>query len=636
MPAIETLKIKGFKAFPNEFELKFNGNHLLMYGENGSGKSSIYYALHCMFHSIRKPDNGKKYFNLYDENGNSNHQHLLNINSADNDSKIQLIFENDPWVYTLDEGGFSPVSSGATAPFDTDGVFINHQFLFSFFNFTNSKTVNLFQIFQREMLPYIYDNEHSIFVSQMYDSIVTAASHLGNKASTKNINFSIDILNNCISKTVDEINLRATDIYNEKLKAAEDTDLKIKLKFLKDNDQPDILLNGYRLRFDYPLIVDHTGHLIKARNKRLNEPIISLEIYEGISNKPISKPQSYFNEAKLTAIALSIRFALLNLDKPADGRFLALDDMLISLDMSNRTNVINFLLEIADKYKIYLFTHDLNFYDLVKRKIEKEHKAGNEWLIGKIYMNDFVNPQVPEFIQDRNIIERAEQYLMKHDYPACGIHLRRECESILDTLLPETLKTKTTSVDGNYKTEPLNLNDKILNLEPFCKKESIDYNKLKSLKIYKDVILNTLAHNDSQSPIFKSELLALIEALKILKSIERNQVILKSCKDASIKFNIEGKDIAICFRTRENMLLLENAGVPTISNFGKCEVTKIKEDGVDKEATGVYDSLFDIYKYFCGEYGKEPTDNLLDITDYRGERLRLKLNIAIPTILSAL
>lgn len=52
MPAISKIIIDGFKAFPNSFTLDLeDGKNLLMYGENGSGKSSIYYALHSLLQS---------------------------------------------------------------------------------------------------------------------------------------------------------------------------------------------------------------------------------------------------------------------------------------------------------------------------------------------------------------------------------------------------------------------------------------------------------------------------------------------------------------------------------------------------------------------------------------------------------
>ena len=94
MPAINRIHICGFKAFPNDFELQLEGKNLLMYGENGSGKSSIYYALHCMFQAPLKPDAGKKYFDPASE------QHLKNLNNLDADSKIWIDFDGrHPFIY---------------------------------------------------------------------------------------------------------------------------------------------------------------------------------------------------------------------------------------------------------------------------------------------------------------------------------------------------------------------------------------------------------------------------------------------------------------------------------------------------------------------------------------------------------
>ena len=61
MVAISKIKIDGFKAFPKEFELILEGKNLLMYGENGSGKSSIYYTLHALLQS-QYHDKGSIYF----------------------------------------------------------------------------------------------------------------------------------------------------------------------------------------------------------------------------------------------------------------------------------------------------------------------------------------------------------------------------------------------------------------------------------------------------------------------------------------------------------------------------------------------------------------------------------------------
>ena len=65
MASISKITIDGFKAFPNRFEdINLDGKNLLLYGENGSGKSSIYYALHCLLQS-QVVDKSTTYFDPY-------------------------------------------------------------------------------------------------------------------------------------------------------------------------------------------------------------------------------------------------------------------------------------------------------------------------------------------------------------------------------------------------------------------------------------------------------------------------------------------------------------------------------------------------------------------------------------------
>ena len=67
------IAITNFKAF-REFQLKLEGRHLLVYGANGAGKSSLYWALYTFLQSARKPKNGiAKYFDPAEP------QNLLNL-----------------------------------------------------------------------------------------------------------------------------------------------------------------------------------------------------------------------------------------------------------------------------------------------------------------------------------------------------------------------------------------------------------------------------------------------------------------------------------------------------------------------------------------------------------------------------
>lgn len=55
MYKIKNIKLNNFKFFFGEQNLKLDKKHTLIYGENGSGKSSIYWALHCFLHSTYNP-----------------------------------------------------------------------------------------------------------------------------------------------------------------------------------------------------------------------------------------------------------------------------------------------------------------------------------------------------------------------------------------------------------------------------------------------------------------------------------------------------------------------------------------------------------------------------------------------------
>lgn len=58
---LHELHINNFKFFPkqdpNSPLLKIDGKNLLVYGENGSGKSTIYWSIYTLLESAFKTDN---------------------------------------------------------------------------------------------------------------------------------------------------------------------------------------------------------------------------------------------------------------------------------------------------------------------------------------------------------------------------------------------------------------------------------------------------------------------------------------------------------------------------------------------------------------------------------------------------
>ena len=509
MPAINRIHICGFKAFPNDFELQLEGKNLLMYGENGSGKSSIYYALHCMFQAPLKPDAGKKYFDPASE------QHLKNLNNLDADSKIWIDFDGrHPFIYNIDKEGYQFTLLGGKHPLPAqiNGCFVNHQFLFHFFNFRNSQRINLFPVFIKDILPFCKDDNTGLHIGEMYDEITASIIKKGRHIHPDYIS-NIEYFNKAVKKVVEDINIYASDRYNESFKDEDDNELVIRLRYDSNFDTPEDDTNEYWLKYDNIIeLVKENGEIKERKSsyKKLNEPFIGLEISEKMPDgnlRKIVKPHTYFNEAKLTAIALSVRFALLNIEKPADGRFLALDDMLISLDMSNRAKVVDFLLKISDKYKIYLFTHDKMFFEYFKHKTKKNQDA---WVYKEIYMD---YDKTPYIRNSEDYLGQAEHYIKQHEYEIAGNFLRKEAEAFCKNFLP-----KKKQLTGDFAH--LDLNGLIMNCKDYAAESGvIDISIFNELDEHRKFILNPSSHDSYDVAKYGHEVKRCLQTLRKLREI---------------------------------------------------------------------------------------------------------------------
>ena len=575
MPAINRIHICGFKAFPNDFELQLEGKNLLMYGENGSGKSSIYYALHCMFQAPLKPDAGKKYFDPASE------QHLKNLNNLDADSKIWIDFDGrHPFIYNIDKEGYQFTLLGGKHPLPAqiNGCFVNHQFLFHFFNFRNSQRINLFPVFIKDILPFCKDDNTGLHIGEMYDEITASIIKKGRHIHPDYIS-KIDYFNKAVKKVVEDINIYASDRYNESFKDDGDNELIIRLRYDSNFDKPEDDTNEYWLKYDNIIeLVKENGEIKERKSsyKKLNEPFIGLEISEKMPDgnlRKIVKPHTYFNEAKLTAIALAVRFALLNIEKPADGRFLALDDMLISLDMSNRAKVVDFLLKISDKYKIYLFTHDKAFFNYVCHEIHQSGKT-EDWVYKRVSHN--ANNKEPIVLDEHSdYLSKAKYFYEIGDYDTSAINIRKQLEQSVGELLPYELK-----VDAKGRFISLEkLWDKFVtfysnNGKPL---DPVMQNLFSDSKL---LILNVAAHYQRLSnPIYKIELDKVFKLVDYVRSLEKisNKLVVEGGK--RIVFQHPTIDYKCSFELDSDLEIVQDEHL--VARIPKCKNIRWSYNGVE-------------------------------------------------------
>ncbi len=418
MKGIEKITIQNFKAFREAETFTPKGKHLLVYGPNGSGKSSLYFSLYTLLQSESKPlPKIKKYFDRTEK------ENLLNVHEPWNkNSFIKLVLTNNKRKpYILSKSGLTPTAARdriELGEMNLASEFVSHRLLINFYNFSNSKEIDLYPVFDRDIFPFIFlDGKNVLFSDKIKEVESNGAAGVGTPTSNKFKNWLTQIsdLDNELNKLISYIDRTATNFLHQNF-AKED--LKIVLKLNK----------GFSYR--------RTG---KTNNYELLAPFIKLSIEKKLSNgkyKAIDRPQSFLNEGKLTAIALSIRFTLLDRrpTKP-DLKILAFDDLLISLDMENRMDVLRLIFRLYEQdYQLFFFTHDWGFYEEVKRFTETDTQ---KWTY--LEFNEILENNKPSYKDGKTLMQQAKRYLEDHDYNACALALRKIGETIVENFLEKKM-----------------------------------------------------------------------------------------------------------------------------------------------------------------------------------------------------
>lgn len=260
MATITQIEIDGFKAFPTNFKLDLGtGKNLLLYGENGSGKSSLYYALHALLQSVFKDDKGVKYFKPGDVNGEefiTNNEHLINIFRFDEAKAntytpyIRITF-NDGKIWRLDNGGLSSQNGGNESEIrmlNKDSVFINHSYISRFHAARNSEEIDLWNVFYKDILPFHIPAGTTQFLADFYDEIVSDYN-AGIGLKDNSILDKINTFNGYLNNSINRINTKVSSIYNNNFKNEGDKSLEIKLIYYSDDDQDNKLKEHFYLYY---------------------------------------------------------------------------------------------------------------------------------------------------------------------------------------------------------------------------------------------------------------------------------------------------------------------------------------------------------------------------------------------------
>ena len=384
MVKITKIEIKNFKAFYGTYQIDLHkaGKNLLIYGENGSGKTSLYKAIKLFLESSENETiDFKDYQNIFNTDKGYIKLHLR-INPASNEH----VYE---WSDDVKETVDVPIINASKSKGFLDYKALLHTHYLHYEN----DTVNVFNLLIENLLANVTRDSDvtGLSITEEWESISEQSSSQPD----------IEILEGRL------------EVFNREL-ADKLTDLEAKASEMLHRFGYNVSLNLSFQRITY----DPT-------DETLDNPEILLKVT--FFDEDIPAHHRFLNEAKLSAIALAIYFAGFLLQPDSDLKILALDDVLIGLDMSNRIPVLDILEAYFSDYQIFLTTYDRAWYEVVKQRTSR----GGKWKAVEFYFSQTGEYEVPIYAEDKAYLEKAREYLDANDYKACAIYVRTAFEAAI-------------------------------------------------------------------------------------------------------------------------------------------------------------------------------------------------------------
>ena len=472
---ITRIEIKNFRAFPTTYEIDLHkaGKSLLVYGENGSGKTSLYQALKRFLESSEGGHQFKPHQNIF----NSDDGYIKLCFRADPRSK-QDVYE---WSETVTDETNHPLvieASKAKGFLDYKDMLETHYVHRKKENVRekeNEENVNIFELLVENLLVNIINRLTGESLGSEWETIrQTPPLRRNATRRIERLESQIEAFNNGLDLRLSELKTKASEILR---------------KF------------GYNIAFD----LDFKSIVYNHEKKTLDnqEILLTVEFF----NKDIPEHHRFLNEAKLSAIAIAIYFSSILLQPTSALKILALDDVLIGLDMSNRLPVLEVLDEDFADYQIFLTTYDRAWYEIVKQRTAH----GGKWKAVEFYFRQTDEYEIPVYMENKAYLDKAREYLDANDYKACAIYLRTAFEIIIEEFC------EAEGLQIRYHRDRNKLNSLVFwqainNQRPNLLTPPL----IRDIELYRTRILNPLSHTTITN-IPKKEIEDAIEAVERLK-----------------------------------------------------------------------------------------------------------------------
>lgn len=545
MRRITRITIDNYRAYIHPWEIQIpQGEDLLIYGENGSGKSSLYRALRFFLES--SVDNGKP-FEVNHFSGRADGNITVTYSEQDANGAILAGTEQSYTVSTdaaLTNNGVLFIKTSYRA----SGFLDYSQLLKVYLN--NGKCPNLFGLVIQLLGNYmpVGVDTHTRNIRDFIKGIVDdlhAAYHRTDHIHQQGL-ADYNKLKALFPQLIDKLNAVLKPMMSRHFK---DMGLEIELVGAKTLLDDPWRIEDMDVKGEVFIEVKHHGNRLPNYNERLNE-------------------------ARLSAIATCLYLSSLKLiANTNDTRVLFLDDVFIGLDLGNRLPVLDIVKDEFKEYQRIITTYDKSWYLHAKEVLEEE----GGWKFYEMYEGEFEDA-AGHHLTRPIIVENEPPYgracsLLNHpehpDYPAAANYLRKSFEKLLlCNLYDKAIRDKNYEELPSHSLTPLvTACRKFVSYMPdYIMPQATTIKQLTDLAGLLHALLHPLSHYVPSIPTYKAELkkaMNIYEGLKYdfqLSDYNHHcQVLVEMGK--KIEFVVKGSSSWEChyiLKLKENLYFYDN------------------------------------------------------------------------------
>ncbi|MBZ9983983.1 AAA family ATPase [Mesorhizobium sp. BR-1-1-8] len=333
---IDSISLKDFRAFPGPDELEIElgtpqhrGTNLLLYGENGAGKSSLFEAFRGLF--ARRPDRQffKREKNVF--SGQSEADAAVTVKFTDGKESARWTIPTHPGR----AGGDPRIIQTALR-----AAMLDYRALLDTNYGQGSEQPNLFDIAMNLLLA-DWPLASGDTLGELWEKTKATRPYAG---------------------WDDQAVQAACATFNTEFAAAVDALTPFARDVLKDLIADSIILD----QLEYGTVKYVNAFQLRDRifGGRLLRPRITYRAHG------LQQPQLFLNEARQSALALAVylsaRLACTQAAPEDAPKLVVLDDLLIGLDQSNRLPVLDVLMKHFADWQIVMLTHDRTWFDMAR------------------------------------------------------------------------------------------------------------------------------------------------------------------------------------------------------------------------------------------------------------------------------